>query len=151
MTDAQRERLEPLLPVSNGRCGRWRDHRQVVNGVLYRIRTGMRWRDRPERQLIQENPEKIPADAKGETETALADLEEKLKGESAEGDNTAAIRQAMERAAEAAQKVGAALYERSGAERGTSAGTTSASSSGGTGSEDEAVDAETVDDKGEAG
>nr|WP_189829149.1 IS5 family transposase [Streptomyces subrutilus] len=49
LTDAQWERLEPLLPVSNGRCGRWRDHRQVVNGVLYRIRTGVQWRDLPER------------------------------------------------------------------------------------------------------
>lgn len=45
LTDAQWELLEPLLPVSNGRCGRWRDHRQVVNGVLYRIRTGVQWRD----------------------------------------------------------------------------------------------------------
>ncbi len=49
LTDARWERLEPLLPVSNGRCGRWRDHRQVVNGVLYRIRTGVQWRDLPER------------------------------------------------------------------------------------------------------
>lgn len=49
MTDAQWERLEPLLPVSNGRCGMWRDHRQVVNGVLYQIRTGVHWRDLPER------------------------------------------------------------------------------------------------------
>ncbi|GAA2230129.1 hypothetical protein GCM10010430_07680 [Kitasatospora cystarginea] len=49
LTDAQWERLAPLLPVSNGRCGRWRDHRQVVNGVLYRIRTGVQWRDLPER------------------------------------------------------------------------------------------------------
>lgn len=39
----------PFLPVSNGRRGRWRDHRQVVNGVLYRIRTGVQWRDLPER------------------------------------------------------------------------------------------------------
>ncbi|WP_445021016.1 IS5 family transposase [Streptomyces sp. SAS_276] len=49
MSDAQWERIEPLLPVSNGRCGRWRDHRQVVNGLLYRIRTGVQWRDLPQR------------------------------------------------------------------------------------------------------
>lgn len=49
MTGAQWDRLEPLLPVSNGRCGRWRDHRQVVNGLPYRIRTGVHWRDLPER------------------------------------------------------------------------------------------------------
>ncbi|MGW6978820.1 IS5 family transposase [Streptomyces sp. NPDC054932] len=49
LTNAQWERLEPLLPMNNGRCGRWRDHRQVVNGVLFRIRTGVQWRDLPER------------------------------------------------------------------------------------------------------
>ncbi|MEV4904621.1 IS5 family transposase [Streptomyces albidoflavus] len=49
LTDAEWARLEPLLPVSSGRCGRWRDHRQVINGVLHRIRTGVQWRDLPER------------------------------------------------------------------------------------------------------
>jgi transposase len=37
------------MPVGNGKCGRWRDHRQVVNGILYRLRTGIPWRDLPER------------------------------------------------------------------------------------------------------
>lgn len=49
LTDGQWERLRPLLPVSNGRCGRWRDHRQVIDGILYRARTGVPWRDLPER------------------------------------------------------------------------------------------------------
>ncbi|MFC8447903.1 transposase [Kitasatospora sp. NPDC057223] len=40
LTDARWARLEPLLPVGNGRCGRWRDCRQVIDGVLYRVRTG---------------------------------------------------------------------------------------------------------------
>lgn len=35
--------------MSNGRCGRWRDHRQVINGILHRVRTGVPWRDLPER------------------------------------------------------------------------------------------------------
>ncbi|MFF8848023.1 IS5 family transposase [Streptomyces sp. NPDC015127] len=48
-TDAEWERLRPFLPVSNGRCGRWRDHRQVINGILHRVRTGVQWRDPPER------------------------------------------------------------------------------------------------------
>ncbi|MDQ8706043.1 transposase [Streptomyces sp. LHD-70] len=48
-TDAQWERLRPFLPVSNRRCGRWRDHRQVIDGILYRVRTGVQWRDLPER------------------------------------------------------------------------------------------------------
>ncbi|MFC9650336.1 IS5 family transposase [Streptomyces sp. NPDC056937] len=49
LSDAEWERLRPFLPVGNGRCGRWRDHRQVIDGILHRVRTGVRWRDPPER------------------------------------------------------------------------------------------------------
>jgi transposase len=49
LTDAEWEQLRPFLPVSNRRCGRWRDHRQVIDGILHRIRTGAHWRDLPER------------------------------------------------------------------------------------------------------
>lgn len=49
LTEAEWRRLEPLLPTGNNRCGRWRDHRQVVNGILHRVRTGVQWRDLPER------------------------------------------------------------------------------------------------------
>ncbi|MBT2542860.1 transposase [Streptomyces sp. ISL-44] len=49
LSDAERERLQPFLPVSNRRCGRWRDHRQVIDGILHRVRTGVQWRDLPER------------------------------------------------------------------------------------------------------
>lgn len=49
LTDAEWERLRRFLPVSNGRCGRWRDHRQVIDGILHRVRTGVQWRDLPER------------------------------------------------------------------------------------------------------
>ncbi|MFF0425421.1 IS5 family transposase [Streptomyces sp. NPDC004520] len=48
-SDAEWERLRPFLQVSNGRCGRWRDHRQVIDGILHRVRTGVQWRDLPER------------------------------------------------------------------------------------------------------
>ncbi|MBC2869621.1 molecular chaperone DnaK [Streptomyces mexicanus] len=100
-------------------------------------------------KLIRDNPEKIPAEAKSETETALADLKEKLKSE-----DTAAIRQSMDRAAQAAQKLGTALYDRSRTEQppgaaGSSAGGGTAAGAPG---EDEVVDAEIVDDdKPEAG
>jgi transposase len=47
--DAEWARRRPILPVSNGRCGSWRDHRQVINGILHRVRTGAQWRDLPER------------------------------------------------------------------------------------------------------
>ncbi|WP_439678833.1 IS5 family transposase [Embleya sp. MST-111070] len=49
LTDEEWERLRPLLPEVGRRGGRWRDHRQVIDGVLFRTRTGIHWRDLPER------------------------------------------------------------------------------------------------------
>jgi transposase len=42
--------LEPLLPpVKQGRGGRWGDRRRVIDGILWRMRTGAPWRDVPRR------------------------------------------------------------------------------------------------------
>ncbi|MGW1014744.1 transposase [Streptomyces termitum] len=30
-------------------CGRWRDQRQVIEGIPYRVRAGVHWRDLSER------------------------------------------------------------------------------------------------------
>lgn len=49
LTTAEWERLEPLLPRGGVRGGRWSEHRKVINGVLFRVRTGVPWRDLPER------------------------------------------------------------------------------------------------------
>ncbi|QES45443.1 IS5 family transposase [Streptomyces venezuelae] len=49
LTNAEWDRLESLLPRGGTRGGRWSDHRRVINGVLYRVRTGVQWRDLPER------------------------------------------------------------------------------------------------------
>jgi transposase len=49
LTDEQWALLEPLLPVERTGCqGRpWMPHRRVINGVLWRTRTGAPWRDLP--------------------------------------------------------------------------------------------------------
>ncbi|MFC4121436.1 IS5 family transposase, partial [Nonomuraea zeae] len=49
LTNAEWERLRPLLPEGGRRGGRWNDHRKTIDGVLYRARTGLPWRDLPER------------------------------------------------------------------------------------------------------
>lgn len=48
MSEAEWARLAPLLPRS-GRGGQWRDHKQVLNGICWRLRTGAPWRDVPAR------------------------------------------------------------------------------------------------------
>ena len=49
LTDKAWAQLAPLLP-RNGRRGQpWADHRRVINGILWKLRTGAPWRDLPER------------------------------------------------------------------------------------------------------
>jgi transposase len=48
LTDEQWARIEPLMPFLDGQKSRlFRDHRQVVEGIIYRLRTGIAWRDLP--------------------------------------------------------------------------------------------------------
>ena len=50
LTDTQWERLQPLRPAQRPATGRpAKDHRTVVNGMLWRLKTGAPWRDLPER------------------------------------------------------------------------------------------------------
>jgi len=49
LTDAAWAEIEPLLPRNRRRGRQWRDHRQVLNGILWKLRTGASWRDLPER------------------------------------------------------------------------------------------------------
>ena len=50
LTDEQWEKLSPLLPPQKPEVGRpAQDHRVILNGILWIVRTGAPWRDLPER------------------------------------------------------------------------------------------------------
>jgi len=51
LTDIQWQRLEPLLPPQkSGKPGHpYKDHRTIINGIRWCVRTGAPWRDVPER------------------------------------------------------------------------------------------------------
>ncbi|MGW6015950.1 IS5 family transposase [Streptomyces sp. NPDC055210] len=77
LSDAQWQRIEPLLPVNGRSGGQWADHRTVVNGVLFRARTGVPWPDLPERygpwQTVYERHRRWSAD--GTWQRILAELQ----------------------------------------------------------------------------
>ena len=49
LPDAAWAQLEPLLPQSGARGGQWKAHRAVIDGILWKLRTGAPWRDVPAR------------------------------------------------------------------------------------------------------
>lgn len=49
LTDRQYNLIKPLLPGNSRRGGQWHDHRVLLNGMLFRLHTGVPWRDLPER------------------------------------------------------------------------------------------------------
>ncbi|MGW2325815.1 molecular chaperone DnaK [Streptomyces sp. NPDC001700] len=100
-------------------------------------------------KLLRDQEGKLPQDVRQEAETAVAELKETLKGE-----DTTAIRDATDKTAAVAQKIGTALYAQ--AQPGTSGGGADgdAHQDGSHPDADEVVDAEIVDDekpKGSAG
>ena len=49
LSDEAWARIEPLMPSCDGKPGRrFRDHRQVIEGIVHHYRTGASWRDLPE-------------------------------------------------------------------------------------------------------
>lgn len=53
LTNEEWEKLQPLLPAQKPKTGRPAlDHRQIINGILWILRTGAPWRDMPERYGI---------------------------------------------------------------------------------------------------
>ena len=50
MSDQQWSKIQPLLPPQKSQTGRpAKDHRLIVNGILWILRTGAPWRDLPSR------------------------------------------------------------------------------------------------------
>ncbi|MGW8972017.1 IS5 family transposase [Streptomyces platensis] len=49
LTNNEWARMRPHLPRSGRRGGRWVGHRTGINGILFRLRTGIPWRDLPTR------------------------------------------------------------------------------------------------------
>lgn len=49
LTEQAWQQIAPLLPNPTGPGGRWADHRRVLNGILWKLSTGVPWRDVPER------------------------------------------------------------------------------------------------------
>ncbi|WP_437112952.1 transposase [Streptomyces longwoodensis] len=46
-TSPERSSCKPLSPPAGRARGRGRDHRQVLEGVVFKFRTGVPWRDLP--------------------------------------------------------------------------------------------------------
>src|SRR6185437_12005266 len=49
LSDAEWERIAPLLPPLETNGTYYKDHRLILNGMLFRLHTGCPWRDLPER------------------------------------------------------------------------------------------------------
>ena len=49
LTDQAWEQIAPLLPPNGRRGQQWAEHRRVINGILWKLRTGAPWRDVPTR------------------------------------------------------------------------------------------------------
>ena len=96
-------------------------------------------------KFLTENSEKVPGDVRTEVESAISDLKKAL-----EGGDTEAIKEASEKASQASQKMGTAIYAQAQAEQQAAAQENAASGDAGEGAPqgDDVVDAEIVDDEG---
>ncbi len=93
LSDIQFSRIQPLLPPQHsGKQGHpYREHRRVLNGILWVLRTGAPWRDLPERygphQTCHDRLTRWQQDgtwgrvlAALQTDAALADAEASAEG-----------------------------------------------------------------------
>jgi transposase len=49
LSDEQWDKIKGLLPANGKRGGQWKDHRRMIDGVLWALSDGGRWRNVPER------------------------------------------------------------------------------------------------------
>ena len=49
LSDPEWEQVADLFPPNGSRGGQWNDHRQMLNAMMWILRTGAPWRDLPER------------------------------------------------------------------------------------------------------
>src|SRR5204862_403229 len=92
-------------------------------------------------KFLTDNDDKVPAEVKGEVETAIADIKKALEGE-----DTAAITNATERLATVSQKLGQAMYAETQAQAAAGATGDATSTAGTQAGDDDVVDAEIVDE-----
>jgi transposase len=48
LSDQQYEQIQDLLPANGQRGGQWNDHRTTIDGMLWALADGGRWRNVPE-------------------------------------------------------------------------------------------------------
>ncbi len=49
LTDAQWDRIKDIFPRNGNRGNQWKNHRLIVDGMIWVLKTGAPWRDLPER------------------------------------------------------------------------------------------------------
>jgi molecular chaperone DnaK len=94
-------------------------------------------------KLIKDNEDKLPADVKDEVQGDVDSLKSALAG-----DNDDLVKDAFDKLSQSQTKLGQAIYSQSQAnEQASTAGATDAPSGSASGSDDDIVDAEVVDEE----
>lgn len=85
LSDEVWARIEPLLPAQYGRGRPFRDHRQVIEGIVFRYRCGIAWRDLPERfgpwQTVWKRHHRFSTDGTWDEVLAILQAEAHAAGE----------------------------------------------------------------------
>ena len=89
------------------------------------------------RKSLEEHGEKVSAETRSSIESAVTNLEDKVKG-----DDKPALDAAMKQLSDASLELGKAVYEATSAEAGQAEAGPAGDSEGGSGADDEVIDAE---------